>query len=63
MFKFAVTLTLSLTVFAAVASSDQLTSAPATKNSIQVIVQNEAIAPGLCRLHFENASTKDVACK
>jgi hypothetical protein len=63
MFKFAVTLTLSLTVFAAVASSDQLASASATKNTIQVIVQNEAIAPGLCRLHFEDASTKDVACK
>lgn len=63
MFKFAVTLTLSLTVFAAVASSDQLVSAPTTKNTIQVIVQNEAIAPGLCRLHFENASTKDVVCK
>ncbi|OQX15625.1 MAG: hypothetical protein BWK73_06285 [Thiothrix lacustris] len=65
MFKFAVTLTLSLTVFAAVASSDQLasTSASATKSAIQVIVQNEVIAPGLCRLHFEDASTKDVACK
>ncbi len=63
MFKFAATLTLSLTVFAAVASSDQLASASATKNTIQVIVQNEAIAPGLCRLHFEDASTKDVACK
>ncbi|MDQ5769788.1 hypothetical protein [Thiothrix subterranea] len=63
MFKFAVTLTLSLTVFAAVASSDQLASASATKSIVQVIVQNEAIAPGLCRLHFEDASTKDVACK
>ncbi|QQZ29456.1 hypothetical protein HMY34_12105 [Thiothrix subterranea] len=63
MFKFAVTLTLSLTVFAAVASSDQLASASATKSTVQVIVQNEAIAPGLCRLHFEDASTKDVACK
>lgn len=64
MFKFATTLTLSLTVFAAVASSAQLTSPPATtKNNIRVIVQNEAIAPGLCRLHFENAETKDVACK
>lgn len=63
MFKFAVTLTLSLTVFAAIASSDQLVLAPASKNTIQIIVQNEVIAPGLCRLHFENASTKDVACK
>ncbi|UOG93151.1 MAG: hypothetical protein L3K52_05315 [Candidatus Thiothrix sulfatifontis] len=63
MFKFAVTLTLSLTVFAAVASSDQLASAPTTKSTVQVIVQNEVIAPGVCRLHFEDTSTKDVACK
>lgn len=62
MFKFILTLTLSLTVFAAVASSDQLTSAPASGKNLQVIVQNEAVAPGLCRLHFEDSTTKDVAC-
>ncbi|OQX06695.1 MAG: hypothetical protein BWK73_30345 [Thiothrix lacustris] len=62
MLKFIVTLTLSLTVFAAVASSDQLTSAPTASKGLQVIVQNEAVAPGLCRLHFEDASTKDVTC-
>ncbi|MGB3919397.1 hypothetical protein J9253_20330 [Thiothrix litoralis] len=62
MFKFIVTLTLSLTVFAAVASSDQLTAAPTQVKGLQVIVQNEAVAPGLCRLYFENDTTKDVAC-
>jgi hypothetical protein len=62
MFKFILTLTLSLTVFAAVASSDQLTSAPSAGKNLQVIVQNEAVAPGLCRLHFEDDTTKDVAC-
>jgi hypothetical protein len=45
-----------------VASSDQLTSAPAATKGLQVIVQNEAVAPGVCRLHFEDASTKDVTC-
>lgn len=62
MLKFIVTLTLSLTVFAAVASSDQLASAPTSGKNLQVIVQNETVAPGLCRLHFEDTSTKDVAC-
>ncbi len=62
MFKFILTLTLSLTVFAAVASSDQLASAPTQGKSLQVIVKNEVVAPGTCRLHFENDTTQDVAC-
>lgn len=62
MFKFVLTATLSLMMFAAVASSDQLTATTASSHKIQVIVKNEAVAPGTCRLHFEDDSTKDVAC-
>jgi hypothetical protein len=63
MFKFILTATLSMMMFAAVASSDQLTSTSAPAHNIQVIVKNELVSPGLCRLHFENDTTRDVACK
>ncbi|EIJ35705.1 hypothetical protein [Thiothrix nivea] len=62
MFKFAMTTVLSLMMFAAVAASDQLTTTPAAAHKLQVIIKNESIAPGTCRIHFEDASTKDVAC-
>jgi hypothetical protein len=63
MFKFALTATLSLMMFAAVAASDQLTTASSPAHKMQVIVKSETVAPGTCRLHFEDATTKDVACK
>jgi hypothetical protein len=62
MFKFILTAILSLMMFAAVAASDQLTSASASAHKVQVIVKNETVAPDTCRLHFEDNTTKDVAC-
>lgn len=62
MFKFAMTIVLSLSVFAAVAASDRLTTA-STAQKLPVIMKNEIVASGTCRLHFADHSTKDVACK
>ncbi|MEB4592627.1 hypothetical protein VSS37_16710 [Candidatus Thiothrix sp. Deng01] len=62
MIKIVLTVTLSLMMFAAVAASDQLTANASSAHKLQVIVQNETIGPGACRLHFEDNTTKDVAC-
>jgi hypothetical protein len=62
MFKFVLTAMLSLMMFAAVAASDQLTTASASSHKLHVIVKNETVAPDTCRLHFDDNTTKDVAC-
>lgn len=63
MFKLVLTAALSLTVLVAVASTEQqLQSNSASKHVLPVIVKNELVSPGLCRLHFENSASKDVSC-
>lgn len=63
MSKLAITVALTLSFFAAVAGADRLTTEKsATILKMPVIIKNEAVAPGLCRLHFENATSKDVPC-
>lgn len=63
MSKLAIIVALSLSFFAAVAGADRLaTEESATIRNMPVIVKNEAVAPGLCRLHFDDATSREVTC-
>lgn len=38
------------------------TTPVATNKRIPVILQNEAVAPGVCRLHLDNGTKLEVSC-
>lgn len=61
MFKYVLSAALLMAASVAVAETTPATTS-ASNDAIPVIVKNEPIGPNLCRLHFEDATTKDVAC-
>lgn len=62
MLKYVLSAALLMAASVAAAESAPASTSASNTSNLPVIVKNEPIGPNLCRLHFEDTTTKDVAC-